>query len=160
MDHIVGLIADQTTRTELDSTYEDQLLMNWLESNAPSNSRLTVAYNGRYPAKTKIDQTVTVIKELPLGQNRVDAVVIWGMKQYQLVEVKSESKLDAGLIGELLAEHRYFIDQFSKTRGPYKVNPERVSVAVLTDGPATGFRETVEATRHDRDIDIEVYSMS
>jgi len=158
MTNIIEIIADQTTRQSLDSEYEDQMLMDWVKSKTPDEFRLTTAYNGRYPAQSKIDKTTTVVKELPLGDNRLDAVVFWGMDEYQLVEVRSESTLEAGLIGELIVEYQTFIDQFSKRRGLYKLNPERVSTAVLTDGPAMAFRETVDKSPHRTDVNVDVYS--
>jgi len=76
----------------------------------------------------------------------------------QLAEVRSGSTLEGDLTGELIVESQTFIDQFTKRRGLYKLNPERVSTAVLTDRPAVVFHETVDRTNHNTDVTIDIYS--
>lgn len=148
--HIVKRVADTASSEELDSISENQILERWINSIKPDGVTRFDPYEGNYPAvsNNRLQNYLLIYKEVELGGYRIDSIIRHPDGRWELVEVKTESGLDLGVIGHLLAKRAQFEDIFQIQSG-------NIEMTVLTSGHNRSFQAAISKVNSQYGINIE-----
>lgn len=152
--HIVKRVADTASSKGLDSDSEDEILEAWVESIKPDEVTRFNPCQGNYPAvsNNRLQDYLLVYKEVELGGYRIDSIIRHPDHRWELVEVKTESGLDLGVIGHLLSKRAHFEDIFQVQSG-------NVEMTVLSNDRNESFQTTLSKMNKQYEINIGLEEM-
>lgn len=150
--HIVKRVIDSTTREELDSADENNILEKWLKQTKPDDTDIFYSGEG-YPAISRLDEYVVVAKEVDLKGHRIDSVIRWPEGQpdghWKLVEVKKESGLGPGVVGHLMTKKEKF-------KSIFNVRPNQVEIVLLADSIPIEWKKLIKQIESGSGVKITV----
>lgn len=147
--HIVERVADTASSKGLDSDSEDEILEAWVESIKSDDVARFDPCQGNHPAvsNNRLQDYLLVYKEVELGGYRIDSIIRHPDHRWELVEVKTESGLNLGVIGHLLSKRAQFEDIFQVQSG-------NVEMTVLANGRNGSFQTALSKVNDQYEMHI------
>jgi len=145
--HIVKRVADTASSEGLDSDSEDEILEAWVKNIKPEDVTRFDPHQGQYPAvsNNRLQDHLLVYKEVELGGYRIDSILRHPDHTWELVEAKTETGLNLGVIGHLLSKRAQFEDIF-------RVKSDDIKMTVLANGRNGSFQTALSKVNEQYNI--------